>query len=341
MAEAESSPPASSPGAANPSPADPAPNRLVEACQAASACVTANFRETVCHHKRHWCIVLAIIVLFVLLGQYLEHQESLLATRYRMYRWVQNPWPRRLAFRDTIVVKIDDDEYWEQASGRVPLRRDYLATLLRKVGAANPAVIGVDVKLPSPNPNGNVKSTAANGKTLLEDKLYADESAELLDVISELSSSCKIVVAKSLKRAGSDSGTQAKPGHQTVDGHDRAAHPGRPVYSRVADIYDVYGIPLDQVVLAYTFLYPDRRHIPPRLLLDDGSEIDSFALAAARHFRPELVESKEWIEPRFASFVVRSETTEISAHDLMSATGPDARRIAAALQHKIVLIGGD
>jgi CHASE2 domain-containing sensor protein len=301
----------------------------------------SHLKRTFWDHKFHWFVVAAIIGLFLYLGHYLEHQEGLLGARYRMYRMVQNPWPRPLIYRDTVVVMIDDEAFWHDAAGRTPLKRDYLARLLKKIAEMNPAVICLDVNLASPD-GGTTKSTTADGKIVLENGEYAEETAMLLKTINELADRCDIVLAKTLKRAAAPSHDEqhSAGGHHSA-GKDGSHHSHRPRYARVADVYDEFGPAKDHVVLAYIFLYPDRRHIPPTLLLDDDSEIDSLALAAARLYRPQLVAAKEWTKPRFGSFIVRFPETEVSAHDLTQAAEPAPKELADKLKHKIVLIGGN
>lgn len=325
-------------GSRRPSPARK--GQLLTAAKRQGRRFAAHLRETFWEHKTHWLIVFAIIGVLGYLGHFLQQHDGLLGARYRMFRVLQNPWPRPLVYRDTVTVLIDDEAFWNDAEGRRPLKRDYLADLLRKVSAANPAVIGLDVRLPSPNPSGAVKTPASDKRVLLEIKTYAAETEKLLQTVDELTTKCDIVLVETLKRAGKTEVPQQSRGTGTQHGAAQA-HTGRPRYERVADVYDEYGIKNPRISFAYEFLYPDRRRIPPRLLLVDGLEVDSFALAAARFYRPDLVQSKDWTQARFGSFIARSPETEISAHALMSASETEFAKIADKLKHKIVFIGGD
>ncbi|MGC3968420.1 MAG: CHASE2 domain-containing protein [Pirellulales bacterium] len=206
---------------------------------------------------RYWVLVAGLIVSFFVVGHFVEGTRLGLAVRYYMYMFLQNPWPRELKFRDVVVVRIDDDAFWKDARHRQPLDRSYLASLVQSLVDAEPAVIAVDVFMPSPDPSGKLVSTASDGRKVLEDDYYAEETADFLRAVNEAAKKRRIVLLESLEFAADN----------------RQDESGRSIYSRMPDVFDQY--PLENVTFAYSFFYDDRRMIPPRVLLDDNSEVDS------------------------------------------------------------------
>jgi CHASE2 domain-containing sensor protein len=308
--------------------------------------IARHFKWVVLHHPRHWLFVGSVIVVSLILGYYLEHDEGWLPARYRVYWLFQHPWPRPLVFRDTVVVILDDDAYWDDAGGDRPLNRAYLADLVDKLASQDPAVIGLDIFT---NSTGKFRTTLPNGKVIVDRQDRAEDSAKLLDTLEKAANSCDIVLSINVQRKDLLDSAQRGSGEKAMP-HAEASSPlswfadgdsERLPYVKLPDYYDEYGLQSDNIVPAYLLLYPDRRAVPPRVPLEDGREIPSLSLAAAERFRPELVSTKDWSQPRFGSFVNRSPESEISAHQLMIAQGDEAQALARKIRHKIVLVGGD
>src|SRR3569623_429399 len=166
---------------------------------AATNCL-AFLNHAIWHHRRHWAVVIVLIYFGGRIGHYLETNEQLFEVRYFLYQWFQNasPWP--LYSRDTVVVLIDDETYWKrEPAGRVPINREFLAKLVKKVAEARPAIIALDFDLRSPDPTGKETATTGDGSvTLCEREEYVEETATLLKTLQALSASCKIVLPRTV-----------------------------------------------------------------------------------------------------------------------------------------------
>jgi hypothetical protein len=264
-------------------------------------------------------------------SHYLEHEHQLLSWQYKLFGVIQNPWPRPLRFRDTVVVMIDDDAYYKDTGAERPLSRTYLANMLEKISEADPrpAAIGLDVLFTSPD-EGNIKFKAPGGHLIYDREDVAAETEELIRTVNEVTKICDVVLIETL--------VYPEGYHPHDDGNLSVTD----LYHREFDVYDGYPPEELKFTTAYDFFYDDRRSISPTVPIDDGkSSVDSLSLALARSYRPDIVKSKDWTRPRVGSFVVESAVPTISAYDLMHAEGDALKALQQQFKQKIVLIGGN
>jgi CHASE2 domain-containing sensor protein len=97
------------------------------------------------------------------------------------YGWLHRLNPRAAVADHTVLVVIGDDEYWAgPLAARAPLKRDYLARIVRALDAANVSVIALDVDLRTPGPGlpdvvGRTLRRAAKGGYLLDDWVLGED----------------------------------------------------------------------------------------------------------------------------------------------------------------------
>jgi hypothetical protein len=273
--------------------------------------------------RRPWYWVGSVgVILFVpIVSRWIDENGTLLTYRYNVYRLALRCLPWQPYARETAIVLIDDDVYWNgEPAGRVPLNRRYLAKLVEAVANFNPAVIAIDVNLSSEDPSGVKLVPALGGKLKLPvAAAFADETAEFLQTIRAVSQKCKVVLGKTLGRDGA--------------------------YFTQSDVYD--GFPfvlpahkLDRVSWGYVILPPDVRYVPRILRLTDGTPLDSFALAAVRARYAPALDGWNWEIPRLGVFVAPDKMVSLSAATLFDPK-VDPKTLGDKLEHQIVLIGGD
>jgi len=146
----------------------------------------------------YWFRVALFTALGVLFGQLIGKADIWREVRYKIYHFQttklhpSHPHDLQVAF-----VLIGDDEYWTgPLARRVPIKRDYLARLLRAVEKAHPAVIALDFELRSPTPDG----------TIVENPEYSVERSELLRAIRDVAERRPIVVPTLLESSMSKHG---------------------------------------------------------------------------------------------------------------------------------------
>lgn len=275
----------------------------------------AHGRDVFVHHWIHWLIAVVLIMIGSVLSHQMELSPTLFDLRYRLYRFIQNPWAIQPSFRDVVVVTIDDDEYWRgEPARRVPIKRRYLARLVSELAQGSPSVIALDFDLRSVDPTGQSLATTSD-KTIAipEHPDYVEETAELLRAIDKLPANVDIVLPKTIHR--DESG-----------------------YFAEADVYD--GFPFGRVVHhGFISLSDDIRHIPRILSLKTGSELDSLSLAVVRAFRREELERKNWHEMMSASFIPRDPGRELRASFVLQGTEKSRRTLSEKIKGRVVLVG--
>ncbi|MFY9826634.1 MAG: CHASE2 domain-containing protein [Thermoanaerobaculia bacterium] len=93
---------------------------------------------------------MAVIFLGVCLGRVCEHKEMALRARYAIYQAMLHLAPQKARASRTALVMIGDAEFRGELGGRSPIRRDYLAKLIRAVDAADAQLIAIDFRLEMP-----------------------------------------------------------------------------------------------------------------------------------------------------------------------------------------------
>lgn len=268
----------------------------------------------------YWLRIISFMAVGLLVGKFIGQGDIWREVRYKIYHFQttklgpSHPLDLRVAF-----VLIGDDEYWTgKLARRVPIKRDYLANLIRAVEKANPAVIAVDFDLHSPTPDGS----------LVENSDYSLERDELLRAIKDVASKRPVVIPKSLVCLRSDR---------------------QEICRETSDIFgsELTGVP--NIFPGYIQFAPDLRMIPARLRVVGRSEpMDSFALAVLHAYSPDLYEGflreerdkapgKEYVL-RFGSFLDERSFTKLSysANDVLLEK-PD---VFQRLNHQIAILGG-
>lgn len=269
----------------------------------------------------HWALVIALTLSGVYLGHAAERAGFLIDLRYRFHQVLTTFVNSRPMYpRYTRLVTVGDEEYWRgDLAGRQPVKRDFLASLLRAVDQANPAVIALDFDLSASDPTA---------PAVHDD--YRDETAVLMTAIREIARRRPVVLPRTINRDGEGYFLEA-------DIHDGDHRDGRVLCAKRPSDSTV-----PNVSCGYIALPRDIRRLPPALRMERemrGAPLDSFALATARASNREMDYTRP-IEVAYGSFMRFKRYEEASA--VVSAgkilTDLTERR---KLAHRIVLIGAN
>jgi CHASE2 domain-containing sensor protein len=249
------------------------------------------------------------LIIFVIAVEYLVDlmdQNGFGANyRYQFYGWLQRKNPTKTAIRNTVLVLIDDEEYWKgEPQRRTPIKRNYLAELLRRLDQANAKVIAFDFDLRSPTPDGNPR----------ESPDYQSETQAFLETVKQVAANRSVVLSRAV--------------WQDDEG-----------YGLESMVYDDFNFGASKVSFGYIQLPYDKRKVPLQIELSEGNKVDSFALAIARAFRPRIVaklpQSKE---APYGTFLEREEFATLPAQQVL--TG-DLKAIQDEVNGQVVIVGGD
>lgn len=178
------------------------------------------------------------------LSDELQRSTFMLPARCKFFQQYQRFVPSPPASQRTFLVLVGDDEYWKgYLARRAPLKRDYLAQLIRTLGDCAPPVIAIDFDLRSPAPDEYDNSD------------YAKETDAFVSAVKQVSKKSPIVLPVTLNRNASS----LEP----------------TVYSAKL------GLVKDRIIQGHIQLPYDPRRIPLVHELAQGT-IDSFAAAAVR-----------------------------------------------------------
>lgn len=238
---------------------------------------------------RYFARLSFVVVLGFAVAPFLE--RPLHVIEFRLLRpWLDRLQPRQVIPRYTKLVFIDDEEYYKgELEGRRPLKRDYLARLIRVLDRYDVRVIALDVDLRVPDPCSDDIP-----------KGYTKETDDLIDAILDVAKYRPIVLAKTVSEGDSNCPDGARRYHRQLhldpdsydgyglceglDKHGHWAHrfeTTKKVSKRVSN----------NISCGYIMLLQDRRLIPGALSIDDGALIDSFALATAKAANASLIAS--------------------------------------------------
>lgn len=256
---------------------------------------------------RYWLTVFGLLVFGTLVGMWLGERYVWIRMRYSIYGAIQNATRVTKAAKNTVLVLIDDDEYWKgDLARRVPLKRDYLARLLVELAKGEPTAIALDVDLRSPVPE--------KGAEELEP--YRAETELLLKTIKDVAQSRYVVLATTV----------------TSDEHGYTISPS------VFDGYDFGG---GKVKHGYITLPHDLRQVPLAVPLTNRAEKeDSFAGALAKTREEDLVLAAEQHEHRgfpYGSFYGPDEFRKVNTSTVLKAGEQELKKL---LQGRIVIVGG-
>lgn len=255
----------------------------------------------------YWLTVFALLIIGTLVGMWLGERYVWIKVRYNIYGHIQNATQVTKAAKNTVLVLIEDEEYWKgDLARRVPLKRDYLARLLVALSKGEPTTIALDVDLRSPIPD--------SGAAELED--YRAETELLLNTIKEVSQSRHVVLATMV--TGDETGYTISP-----------------------NVFDGYDFESTKVRHGYITLPLDVRQIPLAVSLTNRAEQeDSFAGAIAKTREEALVLSAENYKNRgfpYGSFYGPDEFKKISTSTVLQAGDQELKDL---VQGRIVIVGG-
>lgn len=262
--------------------------------------------EYVRKYRWYWIRVFVLTAVGLLIGYKLGELQVWTSLRYSIYRFQTNmlrpPQPYAL---DVSFVMIGDGEYWTGAfERRAPLRRDSLATLLRAIDRAQPAVVALDVDFTVPIPDDSAG----------ESDSYASESAILADAIQQISASHRVVLPVSVS-AGK--GLHSYRMNADIFSNITWKHPEHIARGYIQLPYDIREIPAElQVERSFGEALPSDP-------IPKGKVIQSFAQALITMKDPRFSEHtrhKDHQDLSFGSFLPVSEFTNssFSAGQLMS-----------------------
>lgn len=265
-------------------------------------------------HAWYWVRVLAIAGVGFLLNRWLsEHPPQwMLDLRLAIYKVVSTSGPREANIGHTAIVEITDEEFWRgELAGRRPLKRRYIAGLLTRLCQDGANVIGLDVDMRSPLPDG----------TLLNHTDYVQETNDLARAIQEAlrTYKCKIVLARTLYCPDPPAGT----------------------CTQEPNALDPYSFDSNRVTWGYINLPVDVRQVPLRRSNVDSGKLDSFSQAIAIAESPERVSRlRSPTEFPYGSFlsekVFKDARVVFSARDVLR----DAPEVVSVIPGKTVLVGG-
>jgi CHASE2 domain-containing sensor protein len=251
---------------------------------------------------RHWVVVVLLGVLGIYLGRWLGHEDIWIEARYRIYYALQSLVPHEPRPKATAVVLIGDDEYWKgELARRSPIKRDYLAKLVRALASANAAVIALDFDMRSPTPDGSLVNNAD----------YERETRILVEAIKAASQRARIVLPAPLGR-----------------------DPSTGLYVLESDVFAGVSFDPARVRKGYINLPHDLRQIP--YLPVKERAVESFSLAVARSFDEQALKYLPESESLpYGTYIKRAQFPVIYAGQVLAGAA-DLKQFG----HKIVLIGG-
>jgi CHASE2 domain-containing sensor protein len=255
----------------------------------------------------YWArLLLTIIVVNSMVG-WLDSKGALTHFRWSVYNTLERLSPGKLIDKNTVVVTIDDGEYWlGRLNRRAPIKRDYLADLLNKLDAANASVIALDFDLRSPAPDGNPR----------EDPDYVGETGKLLETVKSVSLHRPVVLPKTLWE--DDQG-----------------------YLADSDIYDGFDFGKGAVTRGYILLPYDALRVPVMEAVGT-SEVDSLSVAIARAFRPTLVASlPSGDDLPYGSFLPPEKFERLHASEVLSDVPQQVEKVRNTVQGRVVIVGGN
>jgi CHASE2 domain-containing sensor protein len=280
---------------------------------------------------RYWTSAFVIFLLTISGSSFVYDFLHLRDARSYFFQHLLDWGPRPVEPRFVRLALIGNDDYWQgYLAGRRPIKRDYLAQLVDKLVSINVHVIALDFDARLPNP-ASFEIPAQ----------YQKETDVLIRAIKNAArQGKKIVLATPI----------------SLDGQGR--------YHRDSDIYQAHGLCINEhnekpvektasaaadqtikknITCGYIALPYDPLVIPARLLMDDGSFLDSFALAVARAEQPDLINrllARMGNNARYSNFIseekFRRLNATVSAHALLQEIASKEN-----LEAKAIIVGAD
>lgn len=259
----------------------------------------------------HWIFVTILLVVGMHTAVWLHGLETWLRVRYQVYQWLQTLTPRQVYPRRTVLVLIGDEEYWRgELAGRVPIKRTYLAKLLRALDLADPLLIAFDFDLRSPTPEGDLR----------EHPDYHEETKEFLETVKAVSHKRPIVLPRTVKFDDDQQCYRLDPA-----------------------IFGGFDFEGGKVLEGYITLPYDLRQIPLSVKTKNMPPIDSFAGAIVRATDQRALQYAKGIDCitenalPYSGYIKAEEFSQFLGSHILNAE-PSTLRVE--LSHKIVIVGG-
>jgi CHASE2 domain-containing sensor protein len=253
----------------------------------------------------YWVRVAGIVVLGIWAGDWVAHTDSWRGWRRSCYQLLQYVNPLKPHPYGTVLVLIEDQEYWREPglfAHRTPIRRDCLANLVRAIGAQDPAVIALDFNLESPSVEGNP----------IDEPEYAAETDKLVTAIRELPRKCAVVLPKTT----------------------RTPSPGE--YLENAAVYDGKDFGQTKVYKGYISGPKDFPRVAFfTMTTQNGGSLSSFAQAIARAKDPRSTLDNKGPTLPTTTFVALKEFPQASALDVLKGESHALEK----LPHNVVIVG--
>ena len=253
--------------------------------------------------KLYWTTAVLITFSGVYLTHLLHEKHVWSDAHYLIYRVFQKAnWQRTNPSR-TVIVEITDDDYWKgELARRIPLKRSYLAKLIKALDSANPQVIAIDFQLRSPTVDGNPR----------EHPDYQCETQDFLSTVKDVASRRSVILPASIG----------------------------PGYILESSIYTGYDFgPNSSILTGYIELPYDLRNLPLALALKNRpGKLDSFSGATVRAIGDKAIAHLERGEGErlpFGSYFDRTSFDHVLAADVLK-----GNRVAKDIvKYKIALVG--
>lgn len=171
------------------------------------------------HHKprKFWLLCVLSVLVGLTISRGLEHSEPWINFRYSVYQALQHVIPGKAQVNDSVILLVDDDDYWNGApgypGGRAPISREYLATLIGDIAQKNPKVIALDFDLRAQDPGklcGDGRFLDARNNCVLQPAAnsdpygtlaYRNETHELVREIHQaVARGVKVVLPKTISK---------------------------------------------------------------------------------------------------------------------------------------------
>lgn len=297
--------------------------------------IASHFRSVFWQDRPHWYRVALLVLLGLQLSHWITTSRAFEEPRYAVYHAIARLGPRKPYFEKTVVVLIGDDEYWQgELSRRMPIRRDYLACLLRKINEADPSVIALDFDLRSPDPEGRIRGATSDGSaTLSVHPQYADETYELLRAVREVGQERPVILPQAI---GFPDEAELPDGEYYTVYDDET---GEQYYVCLeSDVYSGFDFGSADVRFGYIYFTEDIRCIPPRVPGVGDLGLDSFSLAIARASNSAALQGRSWESSNYGTYLTGAESEEhvIPASDVLTLSKHTIKK----LRHKTVIVGG-
>jgi CHASE2 domain-containing sensor protein len=259
----------------------------------------------------HWLVAIPLIIGGIWLSDYLDKIYFDLPDRYKAYQFLQKSISREIHVRRVTLVEIGDNEFWKgELDRRIPIKRDYLARLIRTLDLANPTVIALDYNLRSPVPDGSI----------VETPIYKNETQKLIDAAEEVAKNRPVVLPASF--------------------NEQEYYEEEGSYSIASSVYNNHRF-VNPVVAGYINLLHDKRHVPITWKIHGWREpLQSFSLSIARIVDPKIKFNQEpGRQDQFVllgRFLKEEEFPRVAAEDVIAAPAGAWR---AKVYGRVVIIG--